>query len=48
VVNDFSVVFPKDLPGLPPVREIDFGIDLAPDALLISIPPILYGTNRTE
>lgn len=39
VVNEFSDVFPEDLPGLPPVREIDFGIDLAPDTLPISIPP---------
>nr|XP_009771404.1 PREDICTED: uncharacterized protein LOC104221942 [Nicotiana sylvestris] len=29
----------KDLPGLPPVREIYFGIDLLPDAQPISIPP---------
>ncbi|XP_070040575.1 uncharacterized protein [Nicotiana tomentosiformis] len=31
VVREFSDVFPEDLPGLPPVREIDFGIDLLPD-----------------
>ncbi|XP_070045441.1 uncharacterized protein [Nicotiana tomentosiformis] len=30
VMREFSDVFPKDLPGLPPVREIDFGIDLPP------------------
>ncbi|KAH0650175.1 hypothetical protein KY284_030087 [Solanum tuberosum] len=28
VVNEFSEVFPNDLPGIPPEREIDFGIDL--------------------
>jgi len=39
VVNEFSDVFPEDLPGLPLIREIDFGIDLAPDTLPISIPP---------
>ncbi|XP_070008712.1 uncharacterized protein [Nicotiana sylvestris] len=38
VVREFSDVFPKDLPGLPPVREIDFGIDLLPDTQPISIP----------
>ncbi|XP_070022531.1 uncharacterized protein [Nicotiana sylvestris] len=31
IVREFSDVFPKDLPGLPPVREIDFDIDLLPD-----------------
>ena len=31
--------FPEDLPGVPPKREIDFGIDLLPDTQPISIPP---------
>ncbi|XP_070028685.1 uncharacterized protein [Nicotiana sylvestris] len=35
VVREFSNVFPEDLPGLPPVREINFGIDL-----LLDIEPI--------
>ncbi|WMV08531.1 hypothetical protein MTR67_001916 [Solanum verrucosum] len=39
VVNEFSDVFPEDLPELPLIREIDFGINLAPDTLPISIPP---------
>ncbi|XP_070024843.1 uncharacterized protein [Nicotiana sylvestris] len=30
VVRDFSDVFPVDLPGMPPDRDIDFGIDLLP------------------
>ncbi|XP_070031672.1 uncharacterized protein [Nicotiana tomentosiformis] len=38
VVREFSDVFPKDLPGLPPVREIDV-VDLLPDTQPISIPP---------
>ncbi|XP_070015995.1 uncharacterized protein [Nicotiana sylvestris] len=37
VVREFSDVFPEDLPGLPPVREIDFGVDLLPDTRPISI-----------
>ena len=28
VVCEFLEVFPEDLPGVPPEREIDFGIDL--------------------
>ncbi|KAH0643755.1 hypothetical protein KY290_033609 [Solanum tuberosum] len=39
VVNEFLEVFPEDLPGVPPDREIDFGIDLIPDTQPISIPP---------
>ena len=39
VVNEFLDVFPEDLPGFPPLREIDFGIDLEPDTKPISITP---------
>ncbi|XP_070050584.1 uncharacterized protein [Nicotiana tomentosiformis] len=41
VVRDFSDVFPVDVPGMPPDRDIDFGIDLLPDTQPISIQP--YG-----
>ncbi|XP_070057608.1 uncharacterized protein [Nicotiana tomentosiformis] len=39
VVNEFFDVFPNELPGLPPEREIVFAIDLLPDNHPISIPP---------
>lgn len=39
VVNKFQDVFPADLPGVPPRREIDFRIDLERDTKAISIPP---------
>ncbi|XP_070046676.1 uncharacterized protein [Nicotiana tomentosiformis] len=39
VVNEFPEVFPDELPGIPPDREIDFGIDVIPDMHHISIPP---------
>nr|GEX10079.1 reverse transcriptase domain-containing protein [Tanacetum cinerariifolium] len=32
VVREFSDVFPKDLPGLPPVRQVEFQINLIPRA----------------
>ena len=32
-------MFLEDLPGVPPEREIDFGIDLFLDTQPISIPP---------
>ena len=39
VVKEFQDVFPEELPGLPPDREIEFEIDLAPGTQPISIPP---------
>ncbi|XP_070049534.1 uncharacterized protein [Nicotiana tomentosiformis] len=32
IVNEFPTIFPDELPGIPPEREIDFAIDLLPDA----------------
>uniref|UniRef100_A0A1S3ZNN4 Uncharacterized protein n=1 Tax=Nicotiana tabacum TaxID=4097 RepID=A0A1S3ZNN4_TOBAC len=46
VVNEFLEVFPDKLPGIPPDREIDFGIDVLPDTRSISIPP--YRMAPTE
>ena len=39
VVQEFLDVFPSDLPGVPPDRDIDFAIDLEPGTKPISIPP---------
>ncbi|KAL8121324.1 hypothetical protein AgCh_018164 [Apium graveolens] len=39
VVKKFSDVFPDDLPGLPPDREIEFAIDLAPGTEPVSKAP---------
>ena len=39
VVREFPDVFPKDLPGIPPDREIDFQIELAPGTEPISKAP---------
>jgi hypothetical protein len=30
VVSEFLDVFPKDLPGMPPEREVEFSIELLP------------------
>ncbi|GKB23155.1 putative reverse transcriptase domain-containing protein [Tanacetum coccineum] len=32
IVREFSKVFPEDLPGLPPARQVEFQIDLVPGA----------------
>ena len=34
-VNKFEDMFPKDLPGLPPEKEIEFKIELIPRTTLI-------------
>lgn len=39
IVDEFPDVFLDDLPGIPPEREIDFGIDFLLDSHPISIPP---------
>ncbi|KAL2252900.1 UNVERIFIED_CONTAM: putative mitochondrial protein, partial [Sesamum indicum] len=39
VVREFLDVFPDELPGLPPHREVDFGIDTILGAAPISIAP---------
>ena len=39
VVRQFADVFPVELPGLPPEREIEFGIDLLPGVGAISKAP---------
>ena len=38
-VSDFPDVFPEELPGLPPPREIEFAIDVVPSATPASITP---------
>ena len=39
IVREFLDVFPADLPGMPPHRDIYFCIDLEPGTHPISIPP---------
>ncbi|GJT08062.1 putative reverse transcriptase domain-containing protein [Tanacetum coccineum] len=39
VVKEFPNVFPKDLPGLPPVRQVEFQIDLIPGASPVAQTP---------
>jgi len=39
VVREFPDVFPDEIPGLPPVREIDFTIELAPGTAPLSRAP---------
>ncbi|XP_073024187.1 uncharacterized protein [Primulina eburnea] len=42
VVRDFPDVFPDDITGLPPDREVEFAIDLMPDALSRKVAVIAH------
>jgi hypothetical protein len=51
VVEEFMDVFPEELPGMPPEREVEFYIDLIPGTAPIAketIPHGSYRVNRTE
>ena len=42
VVCDFPDVFPEELPGLPPIREMEFCLDLVPGTGPISMAPYRF------
>ncbi|GJS13311.1 reverse transcriptase domain-containing protein [Tanacetum coccineum] len=39
VVQEFPEVFPEDLPGIPPTRQVEFRIDLVPGAAPVARAP---------
>ncbi|GJS72710.1 putative reverse transcriptase domain-containing protein [Tanacetum coccineum] len=39
IVREFPEVFPEDLPGLPPARQVEFQIDLVPGAAPVARVP---------
>ncbi|GJY26909.1 putative reverse transcriptase domain-containing protein [Tanacetum coccineum] len=39
IVQDFPEVFPEDLPGLPPTRQVEFQIDFVPGATPVARAP---------
>ncbi|GJR00825.1 putative reverse transcriptase domain-containing protein [Tanacetum coccineum] len=39
IVREFPEVFPEDLPGLPPTRQVEFQIDLVPGAAPVARAP---------
>ncbi|KAK1676994.1 hypothetical protein QYE76_037842 [Lolium multiflorum] len=48
VVNEFQDVFPKELPGMPPDREIEFTIDLIPGTAPIAKAPYKMGPKELK
>ncbi|GJR40003.1 putative reverse transcriptase domain-containing protein [Tanacetum coccineum] len=47
IVKNFPEVFPEDLPGLPPTRQVEFHIDLVPGAAPVARAPY-RGPIRNE
>lgn len=48
VVCDFVDVFPEELPGMPPIRDIEFVIELLPGTAPISKRPYRMPPNELE
>ncbi|GKE50751.1 putative reverse transcriptase domain-containing protein [Tanacetum coccineum] len=48
VVREFLEVFPKDLPGLPPIRQVEFQIDLIPGAELVARAPYRLAPSEMQ
>ncbi|KAA3456128.1 DNA/RNA polymerases superfamily protein [Gossypium australe] len=48
VVCEFFDVFPEELPGLPPIHEVEFGIEFLPGTTPISIAPYRMATTELK
>ncbi|GKA20531.1 putative reverse transcriptase domain-containing protein, partial [Tanacetum coccineum] len=48
VVRDFVEVFPKDLSGLPPQRQVEFRIDLVPGATSVAKSPYRLAPSEMQ
>ncbi|GJU50327.1 putative reverse transcriptase domain-containing protein [Tanacetum coccineum] len=48
VVREFLEVFPKDLPGLPPIRQVEFQIDLIPGATPVARAPYRLAPSEMQ
>ncbi|GJY96426.1 putative reverse transcriptase domain-containing protein [Tanacetum coccineum] len=48
VVREFPEVFPEDLPGLPPVHQVEFQIDLMPGAAPVARAPYRLAPSKMQ
>jgi hypothetical protein len=48
VVKEFTDVFPEELPGMPPERELEFTIDLKPGTEPIARMPYRMSTLELQ
>ncbi|GJW86847.1 putative reverse transcriptase domain-containing protein [Tanacetum coccineum] len=48
IVRDFLKVFPEDLPGLPPTRQVEFQIDLVPGVAPVARSPYRLAPSEMQ
>ncbi|GJY87670.1 putative reverse transcriptase domain-containing protein [Tanacetum coccineum] len=48
VIHDFPKVFPEELPGLPPPRQVEFRIDLVPGAAPVTRAPYILAPSEMK
>ena len=48
VVREYPEVFPEDLPGLPPQRQVEFRIDLVPGAAPVAKAPYRLAPSEMQ
>ncbi|KAK1429813.1 hypothetical protein QVD17_12062 [Tagetes erecta] len=48
VVRDFAEVFPEDVTGLPPARQVEFRIDLVPGATPVAKAPYRLAPSKLQ
>ncbi|KAK1406188.1 hypothetical protein QVD17_41477 [Tagetes erecta] len=48
IVRDFAEVFPEDVTGLPPVRQVEFRIDLIPGATPVAKAPYRLAPSELQ
>nr|GEU33832.1 hypothetical protein [Tanacetum cinerariifolium] len=48
IIQEFSKVFPEDLPGLPPTKQVKFQIDLVPSAAPIARAPYRLAPSEPQ
>ncbi|GJS67386.1 putative reverse transcriptase domain-containing protein [Tanacetum coccineum] len=48
VVREFPEVFPEDLPGLPPIRQVEFQIDLIPGTAPVARAPYRLAPSEMQ
>ncbi|GKF72121.1 hypothetical protein Tco_0208235 [Tanacetum coccineum] len=47
-VRDFPEVFPKDFPGLPPMQQVEFQIDLVPSVAPVARDPYRLALSELQ
>ncbi|GKG22227.1 hypothetical protein Tco_0387530, partial [Tanacetum coccineum] len=48
IICDFPKVFPEELPGLPPPRQVEFRIDLVPRAAPVARAPFRLAPSEMK